>query len=190
MYFSKVTFIKILLKQEKKTMKTRMKKLISIGTIAVLALALVLVSGTVLADDSKKPSPSLECTITYNFVGHFGIFDDEGRLLVWDGEIHGDIEGRILWWFVLEGGPPMPDKAQVSFYEARWEILDGDDLLLAGDSSGTTARPPGTDAIWRGNGIVTEAYGEFDDWNGRQTYESGNINWDFPYSGEGIFRIN
>jgi hypothetical protein len=171
-------------------MKTKMKKLISIVTIAVLALAFLVNLGTVLADDDEKPAPSLTCTITYNFVGHLGEFDDELRLLVWDGEIHGDIEGRILWWFVLEGGQPMPDTAHVSFYEARWEILDGDDLLLAGDSSGTTAKPPGKDGIWRGNGIVTEAYGEFEDWNGRQTYEGGNVNWDFPYSGEGIFRIN
>jgi len=172
-------------------MKTIMNKLITIKSIPVLTLALLLVLGTVLADDvAPKPAPSLKCTITYNFVGHLGTFDAEGRLLVWDGEIHGDIEGRILWWFVLDGGPPMPDTAHVSFYEARWEILDGDDLLLAGDSSGTTARPPEKDGIWRGNGIVTEAYGEFADWNGRQTYEAGNVNWDFPYSGSGIFRIN
>jgi len=63
-------------------------------------------------------------------------------------------------------------------------------LLLTGDSTGTTATPPGKDGIWRGEGIVTDAYGEFEDWIGRQTYEGGNVNWDFPYSGEGIFRIN
>ncbi len=144
-----------------------------------------------LAVAAVKPAPSLSSTIEYVFVGHLGTFDPEGRLLVWDGGIHGDIEGQMLWWFVPAGGPPnMPVAAHVSFYEARWEILDDDDLLLAGDSTGTTARPPGKDGIWRGTGIVTEAYGEFEDWNGRQTYEGGNVNWDFPYSGEGIFRIN
>lgn len=163
-----------------------MKTLISL--LLTLALILALVPAGIA--QAKKPAPTLACTITYDFVGHYGIFDDEERLLVWHGEIHEDIEGVILWWFVLEGGPTIPDTAHVSFYEARWEILDGDDLLLAGDSSGTTAKPPGTDSIWRGNGIVTEAYGEFEDWNGRQTYEGGNVNWDFPYSGEGIFRIN
>ncbi len=172
-------------------MKTRMKKLISISTIPVLALALLLVLGTVMADNAAKPAPSLRCTIDYVFVGHLGVTDAEGRLLVWEGNIHGDIEGQILYWFVPAGGPPnMPDWAHVSFYEARWEIWDGEVLLLAGDSAGTTASPPGKDGIWRGNGIVTEAYGEFEDWIGRQTYEGGNVNWDFPYSGEGIFRIN
>lgn len=43
-----------------------------------------------------KKAPSLTCTIEYVFVGHFGKTDAEGRLLVWDGEIDGDIEGQIL----------------------------------------------------------------------------------------------
>jgi hypothetical protein len=125
------------------------------------------------------------------FVGHHGIFDGEGRLLVWEGTISGDIEGEILYWFDLSGGPPnMPETAYSSFYEARWEIWDGDDLLLAGESAGQTATPPGKDGIWRGKGIVTEAYGDFADWIGRQVYEGGNVNWAFPYSGSGIFRIN
>ena len=44
-------------------MRTKMKKLISIGTIPVLTLTLLLVFGTVLADSSAnqapKPAPSL-----------------------------------------------------------------------------------------------------------------------------------
>ena len=176
-------------------MKTRMKKLISIKGIPVLALALLLVLGTVLVDDAaiwaKKPAPSLTCTIDYEFVGHLGETDDDERLLVWDGEIHGDIEGQILFWIVPDGGPPnMPFAAHASFYEARWEIYVAGDLVLAGDSAGTTATPLGKDGIWRGEGIVTEAYGEFEDWIGRQSYEGGNVNWDFPFSGSGVFRIN
>ncbi len=140
---------------------------------------------------AKKPAPSLRSTIDYWFVGHLGETDSEGRLRVWDGEIHGDIEGQMVWWFVPGGGPPnMPDAAHVSFYEARWEIWDGDALLLAGNSAGSTALPPGKDGIWRGNGIVTEAGAGFEDWNGRHVREGGNVDWDFPYSGQGIFRIN
>ena len=140
---------------------------------------------------AKKPAPSLRSTIDYVFVGHLGTFDAEGRLLVWVGAIHGDIEGQTKWWFVLGGGPPnMPDAAHSSFYEARWEIWDGDDLLLAGNSAGQTATPPGKDGIWRGKGIVTEASAGFEGWNGRPMFEGGNVNWDFPYSGEGMFKIN
>ncbi len=170
-------------------MKTRMKKLISISTIPVLALALLLVLGTVLADDAAiKPAPSLVCAIDYDFVGHLGEFDDEGRLLVWIGGIHGDIEGEILWWFDLTGSR---DTGLVKHYVAKWEIYDlEDNVLLVGDSTGTTATPPGKDGIWRGNGKVTEASGEFENWIGRHVSEGGNVNWDFPFSGSGIFRIN
>jgi len=56
-------------------MKTRMKKLISIRTIPVLALALLLVLGTVL--QAKKPAPSLTCITEYFFFGHLNILDTE-----------------------------------------------------------------------------------------------------------------
>jgi hypothetical protein len=177
-------------------MKTRMKKLITIKSISVLTMALLLVLGTVLADDAakpvKKPAPSLVCAIDYDFVGHLGEFDDEGRLLVWIGGIHGDIEGVILWWFDLTGSR---DTGVVKHYVAKWEIYDSEDnVLLVGDSTGTTATPPGKDGIWRGNGIVTEAYEEFEDWIGRKTYEGGNVTWVIPgllpLGGEGIFGIN
>jgi hypothetical protein len=140
---------------------------------------------------AAKPAPSLQNTIDYVFVGHLGQFDGAGRRLVWEATIDGDIEGRALWWFVPGGGPPnMPDAAHVSFYEARWEIWVDEALVLAGNSSGTTAQPKGKDGIWRGNGVVTEAYGDYAAWNGRRMFESGNVNWTFPYSGQGIFRIN
>ena len=105
--------------------------------------------------------------------------------------IDGDIEGQILWWFVLVP-PHVPEQAHVGFYEARWEIWDGDDLLLAGESAGTTAMPKDKDGIWRGKGIVTETPVElYEDWIGRHVYESGSVVWlPFPFTGEGIFRIN
>lgn len=137
-----------------------------------------------------KPAPSLNSTIDYVFVGHLGEVRD-GRLLVWVGEFHGGIEGRGEWWFAPNGGPPnMPDQAHVGFYDARWEVWDGDNLLIAGSSAGTTALPKGKDGIWRGKGVVTEGNGAFADWVGRQIYEGGNVNFVFPYSGQGIFRVN
>jgi hypothetical protein len=142
---------------------------------------------------ATKPAPSLSSTIDYWYVGYLGEFDSEGRLLVWEGEIDGDIEGQMKWWFVLGGGPPnIPEEAHVGFYEARWEIWDGDVLLLAGNSAGTTAMPrrPIKDGIWRGKGIVTEAYAAFEDWNDRPIFEGGNVAWGPPPFGEGIFRIN
>ena len=53
-------------------------------------------SNQVVNSLAKKAAPSLQCTIAYVFAGHLGIPPDpEGRNLIWDGEIHGDIEGRI-----------------------------------------------------------------------------------------------
>jgi hypothetical protein len=179
-------------------MKMRMKKLISISTIPVLALALLLVLGTVLSDgaaaQAKKPAPSLTGTTEYDFVGHLGIFDAEGRLLGWIGTISGDIEGVIHWWVVL----PMKTTGQITHWVSRWEIWSDDPLqenseavlLLAGDDAGTNIVRHEKNSIWRANGIVTEAYGEFQDWIGRQVHEDGNLNWDFPYWGSGIFRVN
>jgi hypothetical protein len=125
---------------------------------------------------AKKPVSALNCTIDYVLARHLGIFDSEGRILAWDGTIHGDLEGRVLWWFVPGGGPPsMPDAARVGFYEARWEIWNGDDLLLAGESSGSTALPPNKDGIWRGNGVVTEAGAGYEAWLDRPTKEGGSV---------------
>ncbi len=167
-----------------------MKKL----SLVLVALALLLALLPAGMAQAEKPAPSLTGTIDYWLVAHLGQLDAEGRLLVWDADIDiGDIiGGTAKWWFVPAGGPPnMPDAAHVSFYEARWEIFDsGGNLVLAGESAGVTAKPTGKDGIWTGNGKVTEAYGDFADWDGRRVYEAGNVNWVFPYSGSGIFRIN
>ena len=168
--------------------------------IAALAVT-VLIGGctdSLVADNpgdavvaAKKPMPQLSGAISYVFAGHLGIFDDAGRLLAWDATIEGDINGSMKWWFVLDPvHPNFPEEAHVGFYKARWEIWDGETLLLAGMSSGTTAQPKGKDGIWRGNGVVTEAGPGYEDWVGRREYEGGNVNFDFPYSGSGIFRLN
>jgi len=175
-------------------MKTRMEKRISISTISMLAVVLMLVLGTVLVDhdvvSAKKPAPSLIGITNYEFVGGELIFDPEGRLLVWKGSISGDINGVMLWWMVV----PYKEVGQTTHYVIRWEIFDDDDnLLLAGDEAGSTTLRHYINSIWRANGTVTEAYGEFADWKGRHVHDGGNVDWgdeDTPASGEGIFRIN
>ena len=160
----------------------------------MLMLALLVVLGTVLADDAKKPAPSLTGTTEYDFFGHLGIFDEEGRLLAWEGTISGDIEGVIQWWMVV----PMATTGQVSHYGvagARWEIWDGDDLLLAGYEAGSTTVRHGKNSVWRANGIVTDVSPGFEDWIGRQVHDGGHFTWDedipgLPDHGEGTFRVN
>ncbi len=171
--------------------ESKMKKLVFVTLLAAVVATIGLV---VVQTETASANKPLTGTIDYSFVGHLGELDGEGRLLVWEATISGDIEGVMLWWFVGGGGPPNmphPDAPHVSFYEARWEIFDSaGNLVLAGDSSGVTARPRGKDGIWNGHGKVTEASGEFENWIGRHVSEGGNVNWDFPFSGSGIFRIN
>ena len=138
-----------------------------------------------------KPAPSLTGTTEYDFVGHLGIFDAELRLLAWEGTTSGDIEGVIQWWMVV----PMSTTGQASHFESRFEIWNAaeTELLLAGDEAGTTTARHGKNSNWRTNGTVTEAYGEFVDWLGRNNHAEGHFTWaapGLPDHGVGTFRIN
>ena len=140
----------------------------------------------------KKQSIS---QIDYRFAGHLELFDDEGRLLVWEGTIRGDVTGEIKWWFVQ----PSPVSGstytggEVVFYLARWEIRAGDELLLAGESAGKTVSPDGADGMWDGHGVVTETTGKFNALKGQRVSETGPVimGSDPPMSisGTGMFQI-
>ena len=96
---------------------------------------------------------------------------------VWEGTFKGDITGEGKWWFVrpppVSGGSYMGGR--VSFYVARWEIRDDEELLLAGESAGKTVFPDGVDGIWDGHGIVTKAGGDFSAMKGRKVFETGPV---------------
>ncbi|MHC4117074.1 MAG: SgcJ/EcaC family oxidoreductase [Planctomycetota bacterium] len=162
-------------------MKTTMNRLITIKSISLLALVLLVALGPVFADDdeigAEEPAPSLTGTTEHNFVGHLGTIDDEGRLLAWEGTIGGDINGVIQWWM-----GPMSTIGHISNYVYRVEIWNSDKtvLLLAGEAAGSTTAAPGKDGFWRGKGIVTQASAEFENWIGRQVFESGQATWAIP----------
>jgi hypothetical protein len=165
-----------------------MKK--SICLLLTLSVILVLVSVGMAA--AKKPAPSLRCTTEYVFVGHLqeipDDLDEEGRLLVWEGPISGDIEGVIQWWMV-----PSIRTGQASHYVDRFEIWKGEVLLLAGDEAGTTTARHGKNSNWRTNGTVTEVGPGFEDWLGRKEHAEGHFTWaapGLPDEGYGTFRIN
>ena len=107
-------------------------------TSLLLVLSLTLAATMAFAKDGAGRRGPLTSEINYWFVGHEGHWDDEGRLLVWEATIEGDITGEMKWWFVI----PSPVSGsvfvggEVAFYSARWEIWDGKKLLLAGESAG------------------------------------------------------
>ena len=99
------------------------------------------------------------------------------------------------------GGPNAPSTGQVGHHAGgRFAIWDDDplqneeaDLLLAGTDEESTTVRHGKNSVWRGHGIVTEAHGEFADWNGRSMHEGGHFTWaapGVPDHGEGTFRVN
>ena len=142
-----------------------------------------------------KDAAPLNATTEYAFVGHLGAFDDEGRLLAWEGTTSGDIDGVIRWWMVV----PFSITGRVTHYEERWEIWDVNMtfLLLEGFNAGTTTNRPGKSGVWRSNGIVTyvnPGFPELDEWLGRHMHESGEFSWfiqgELPFLGTGIFRVN
>jgi hypothetical protein len=167
----------------------------TISMLLATLLFVIPVSLAASADDAARPGPALISQIEYRFVGHRQEVDDEGRLLVWEGTISGDISGKIAWWF--EQPPPVAeqfyDGGRVSFYAARWEIISDDELLLAGESAGKTVFPDGNDGIWDGHGVVTRASDRFSALVGQEIQETGPVivGTDPPitFTGTGMFSI-
>lgn len=130
-----------------------------------------------VAENDAALDGLLTSKIDYWFVGHLGQTDDEGRLLVWEATVEGDVNGEMKWWFV--NPPAIADvtftSGSVSFYAARWELWIDGALLLAGNSAGKTVFAAGADGIWDGHGRVTEANGEFGQLHGRHIYETGPV---------------
>jgi hypothetical protein len=164
-------------------------------TVNSLMLSIALISTVVIADDGDVPNARLIGAIEYTFVGHLEQTDDDGRLLVWEASIAGDIAGEMKWWFV----DPAPVSSRtyiggkVTFYAARWELWVGEQLALAGESAGKTVFPNGSDGMWDGHGVVTEANGEFKELKGRKIFETGPVilgsNPPVSFSGTGMFQI-
>jgi hypothetical protein len=168
------------------------------SVLLMVAVALASSSAPAEARGHGKSPKQAVSEIVYVFTGHLGITDDEGRRLIWEGTITGDINGTMKWWFgpsPATGGPFLG--GTVSYYAGRWEIWDqeGKKLLLAGESAGKTVFPVTAegerlDGVWDGHGVVTEARKDFRRLKGRRIYETGPVVMDpFPYSGTGMFSI-
>jgi hypothetical protein len=163
---------------------------------SLLFVFAVLLTGTIACEDEgNAPRGPLASEIVYQFVGHLEEVDDQGRLLVWDASIKGDVTGDLKWWFVQPAPVSSTPYAggRVDYYAAKWEILVDGELVLAGESAGKTVWRDGADGIWDGHGIVMEARGDFSTLKGRKTYETGPVikgsNPPVSFSGTGMFLI-
>ncbi len=134
--------------------------------------------------------------IDYQYVGNLEHTDGEGRLLVWEATVRGDLAGKIKWWLVN----PSPASeieyigGRLTFYAARWECWAGEELFLAGETAGKIDFRDGADGAWDGHGVVTEAGGKYESLIGRHVYETGPVrvgsNPPMSFSGTGIFVIH
>jgi hypothetical protein len=162
---------------------------------SLLVLFALQAAQAALAGSEFMPGETLASTIDYSFVGHLERTDDEGRLLVWEATIDGDLQGTMKWWFVMP--PPVADVeytgGRVTFYAARWEIWSDEKLLLAGESAGKTNFRDGADGLWDGHGRVTVANGPYKSLKGRAIYETGPVIFGTEppktFSGTGLFLI-
>jgi len=150
---------------------------VSMWASICLGFVISLTSSMALATQAAVPDGKLVSQIDYMFVGHLGQLDEEGRLLVWEGTIGGDINGQMKWWFEL---PAPVSGSPFSFYEGRWEVWKDGKLILAGESAGKTVFPGGVspdapDGVWDGHGVVTEADGKHSPLKARKIYETGPV---------------
>jgi len=76
----------------------------------------------------------------------------------------------------------------------RWEIYDGQVVLMAGPDEGVSPGPKFPDPTkYVMNGYISEAYGDFADWLGSNVHMSGVITYDEsgnPLTAPGTFRVN
>ena len=148
-----------------------------VPTLLSVLLFLMLSGPTAFADDETAPSGLLTCQIEYWSVSHVGERDGNGWLLAWKAKVSGDLTGELRYWF--PDSPPAPEGTYaggtVGYYLARWELWNGDEMILAGESAGKTVIPDGQDGIWDGQGLVMEANGELSSLTGRKTYETGTV---------------
>ncbi len=133
--------------------------------LGVSLLALMFFMGFVPAAQAKP----YKCTIEVYFNSEFW---SDPTVYIWNGTIHGDLEGVMTFWATGYGGPGR-DVGNVHFFTEDWVIVT-EDGIIAGIDSGLTGF-----ANWkyRMNGEVTYADGEYDGLVGRRVHMHGQITW-------------
>lgn len=146
-------------------------------SLSIIVIFTMAAAQTACDGSDSTSDEQLAGEINYRFVGHLEQVDEKGRLLVWEAEVAGDIQGTMKWWFV--NPPPSAEidysDGRLTFYAARWELWNDEQLLLAGVSAGKTSFRDGADGIWDGHGRVTEASGKYESLRGRSVYETGPV---------------
>ena len=171
--------------------------LITILTRLPLIVLLLIVSPgpTAIAEDHAATGGPLTMQIEYWSVYKLEQRDEDGWLLAWKAKASGDLTGEMRWWF--PEAPPAPESVyshgKVGYYVARWELWNGDELILAGKSAGKTVIPEGEDGIWDGHGTILKINEDLASFKGHRIYETGIVimptDPEVTSSGTGMFVI-
>jgi hypothetical protein len=127
--------------------------------------------------ETQLPPPPLYSEIGYTYVGDRGETDEDGWALVWTATVEGDVSGEARWYFVEPN--PIADlevsNGSYAYYESRWQILVGGQVIMSGRSAGKTVTTADQDGVWDGHGVVTDASDAYRAYVGRPTYETGPV---------------
>ncbi|MFW2381389.1 MAG: hypothetical protein ACN4GZ_06475 [Acidimicrobiales bacterium] len=173
--------------------------------VSLVAFFSIVVAMVAVNAASAKGNAPLRSDTNYEFVAPAGVFGPNG-LLIWQGDIDGDLNGCIQWWSPSPEGPRVT--GQATHYDEVWEIWErcdgftGETLLLTGADRGTTTVRNLKNSIWRANGTVTGP--QDSELVGRRMHSGGTVEWllnedgvpvffngaPVPVGGEGVFRVN
>jgi hypothetical protein len=179
----------------------QLKKLSVVLLVFAFSLALV-AAAPVLA---KKPDPSLTGILNLQF--NLGWPGPSKTIPDWVGHITLDGEEYGMAFFNIGTGKPFDAiGGNVLFFGEIWTIYES--IVYEFDEDGVlTVFEPGTillngtdegvvslaNSKYRMNGEVTEAFGDFEMWQGRNVHMSGIIVWypfGAPFTAPGICRFN
>jgi hypothetical protein len=182
--------ITVVYKPRTESRRIQMRKRLFIALILILLLVPLSIA-------AAKDKP-LRFETTYSFAYGTAADDDDGRSLVWSGHVSGAFEGEMEWWMHFDPAIPAdewnrPTGITNHWEDAKWIIYpDGGGYIIGLEWGSTTKLPENAQkgAIWRANGIVTEASPEFEYLIDRPMHDGGEVDWvPFPH-GTGRLHIN
>ena len=151
------------------------------STLLMLALTLTSVLMTAVIVNAKP----LYGEMALDFMAPGPVHPELGIPPVWSGTITGDINGKMFFY-----NTGAKDVGQAHHFWEVWLITDENwNTLLTGTDKGVVSW---ANDKYRMNGVVTEAYGEYEHLIGHNVHMSGIITWadGTPATAPGIFRVN
>jgi hypothetical protein len=169
-------------------MNRRESKLLMLAMVTTLALILVAPA------QAKKPLVgTMDLTFNLAWPGPSETIPEWEGTITFDGIVFYDMK----FFNIGTGKQGDQDPGNTLHFGEIWKIWDEGTLILQGTDDGVVSL---SNSKYRMNGVVTEAYGEFTIWEGRNVHMNGDIIWQnlgteeepimAPETAPGVFRMN